>query len=229
MVTRSNNRSNGTKKRTRARIRVRTRSKYIPMVRIPRRPMTATLPYVREHMPSADTPGAEVIRKLLRTHKRAAANFLEAARKIEKYPHSYDQSTFGIKSESANTPCGTVACLAGQYLMACGLRYVVGKGYTYSSGRRLGSVESMKFSRDMGINKLSSLDLSACVYTTYDDDPVLVSCVVSYMFSGDGNNWPYPFNNMFEDAALVVDENKRSISYAIVAAARIRHFVKYGQ
>jgi hypothetical protein len=53
--------------------------------------------------------------------KRNKRLLLKTAKRIERFPESYDQATWAGKSNTA--PCGTVACLAGE-IVICSERTV---------------------------------------------------------------------------------------------------------
>lgn len=111
------------------------------------------------------------------TMKRNRRLLLKTAKRIEEIPQSYRQQTF--RAKSARSPCGTVACLAGEIIIcsersvAKGIKKLEGvvNDWSYGAGEWPSSVAA----------DLAGLTIKEA----------------SSLFGADASGWPRPFKSQF--------------------------------
>lgn len=118
--------------------------------------------------------------------KRNARLLNKAADRIESIPESYSQTTF--KERSADAPCGTVACLAGEIII-CSER---------STAKGLKTLHS---------TPLRDVWLKAARLAGLTDDEADVLFNTSY-----GWTWPTKFSERFDHAKTKKQEAKVAAS-----------------
>lgn len=186
-----------------------------------------------------------LIQRAFRANPQIVRDLRKVQAKIRQFPKSYRQSTWGtIVDNSPEHPCGTAACIAGQYALVAG-RVLSKLGSGATNWCKPGE-DTLLVSADSVLRTdiLAALGLSwdpdSFLHSQHPDLQTIYLALESLFTASPIEGWPDPFSTDWASVAKILPPHNAShyvislicdakdVMFAEIACQRLDYFIEKG-